>query len=199
MKKEILILNGSINGELGNTFVLLNEVADIITKENHPCEATIVNLVNSRFDYNLFDKILNADIYIFGSGTYWDSWGSPLQSFLEWLTPLEGSSDILGKPSGVVITGHSVGAKGILSRLQGVLSTFGFAIPPMTGMVHTLASQESRKALEGLDFKDEMWSKDDLYIIINNLLEYEKVRKYCNFLSWTNNGSEFCDKVWIKL
>jgi chromate reductase, NAD(P)H dehydrogenase (quinone) len=199
MKKEILILNGSINGELGNTSVLLNEVIDIITKENHPCEATIVNLANTRFNYSLFDKIVNADAYIFGSGTYWDSWGSPLQSFLEWLTPLEGNSDILGKPAGVVITGHSVGAKSILSRLQGVLSTFGLTIPPMTGMVYTLASQESRKALEGLDFKDEMWSRDDLYIIVNNLLEYEKIRSNCNFLSWTNNGSEFCDKVWINL
>jgi multimeric flavodoxin WrbA len=197
MNKEILILNGSINGDLGNTAILLNETSKIIKQLNYVTQT--INLVTERFDYNLFDKIINADAYIFGSGTYWDSWGSPLQLFLEWLTPLEGSGDILGKPTGVIITGHSVGAKGILSRLQGVLCTFGLTIPPMSGMAYTLATQEGIKSLEGSVLKDEFWCLDDLFIIINNLIEYTKVRNQCNILSYTTGGTDSCDKVWVKL
>ncbi len=198
MKKEILIINGSISGEFGNTAILLNEISNIIRSEKYSSNTTIVNLATTRLDYNLFEKITKADAYIFGSGTYWDSWGSPLQSFLEWLTFLEGNPEILGKAVGIIITGHSVGAKGILSRLQGVLCTFGFTIPPMSGMVYTLATQESICQLKDSVFEDEMWCKDDLNIIVNNIFEYEKVREKCKFISYPTGGEDCCDEIWIK-
>ena len=42
------------------------------------------------------EVLAEADGFVFATGTYWDSWGSPLQKFLEETTAFEGTSVWLG-------------------------------------------------------------------------------------------------------
>jgi multimeric flavodoxin WrbA len=161
--KHIIIFNGAIGGAEGNTQKLLERAMQEIKKQKMTCE--MINLCDQVFDIESILK--KADGFIFSSGTYWDSWGSPMQKFLENLTPFEASPLLLGKPVSVLITMHSVGGKEVLSRLQGVLSTMGMLIPPMAGMAYSLAA---KLALESnSSFSEDFWSLEDLNIIIENL------------------------------
>jgi hypothetical protein len=91
------------------------------------------------------------------------------------VTELEGSNTWLGKPAAILITMHSVGGKEILSRLQGVLSTLGLVIPPMSGMVLSLANQLAAETPN--EFADDFWQTPDLEILSHNLLEGMKARR----------------------
>ncbi len=119
----------------------------------------------------MFEKtaklIRDADGILIGSGTHWDSWSSHLQSLLEHATPTEGTDLWLGKPVAIIITQHAVGGKAVLSRLQGVLSTFGCLIPPMSGLVYSLVNQESLRA--NGNGSDDVWCRDDIDTICHNL------------------------------
>jgi hypothetical protein len=91
-----------------------------------------------------------------------------MQYFLEAATEFEASDIFMGKPAAVMITMHSVGGKGVLSRLQGVLNTLGMMIPPMSGIVYSLAGQ---LALETEStFVEDFWSLEDVDIIAHNLM-----------------------------
>lgn len=161
---QVVVLNGSLGGNTGNTQQLLNalyqelegraQISEVILKEMTSFEA-------------LFSLINQSHAFIFATGTYWDSWGSPMQRFLEAATESEGTSLWLGKPAATLVTMHSVGGKGILSRLQGVQSTFGLLVPPMCGMTYSLANH---LALQHPSTSADFWSKDDLNVIASNLL-----------------------------
>jgi chromate reductase len=109
-----------------------------------------------------------ASGFVFVTGTYWDGWSSHLQRFLEEATPTEATSLWLGKPAAVWVTGHSVGGKGVLSRLQGVLGTFGCAIPPMGGLVVTRASELARR--HDPEAARDLFGPADLEVSVHNLL-----------------------------
>lgn len=137
--KKILILNGSLGANTGNTDFLIDHIQIKLKKHNASTEVVhLKDLMEKNLSLNqLKNKLEAADGFVFTSGTYWDSWGSPMQHFLEVSTELEGTNLFLGKPAVVMITMHSVGGKGVLSRLQGVLNTIGLMIPPMTGIVYS--------------------------------------------------------------
>jgi multimeric flavodoxin WrbA len=160
---RLLILNGSIHGASGNNAVVVRHLAKI----HKDIQWDVVHLKKTKYSRTLVSKIEKADAMLFMTGTYWDSWGSPLQKFFEDATELEADPRILGKPAGVCVLMHSVGGKEVLSRLQGVLSTLGFLIPPMSGMAYSLSGQLSikQKNIHAKDF----WTVEDLDIIIENL------------------------------
>ena len=110
-----------------------------------------------------------ASGFVFVTGTYWDGWSSHLQRFLEEATPTEASALWLGKPAAIWVTAHSVGGKGVLSRLTGVLSSFGCAIPPMSGLVVTHANELARAA--DPEAARDLYGPADLEIAVHNLLE----------------------------
>ena len=116
--------------------------------------------------------------FIFATGTYWDSWGSPLQRFFEESTSLEGGAVWLGKPAATLVTMHSVGGKGVLSRLQGVLSTLGVLIPPMSGLAYSQANHLALQSGGDADF----WRVEDLEVVAHNLLAALKLRE--GWRSW---------------
>lgn len=160
---EILILNGSIHGPSGNCGLLIQAL-----KKNHKkIQWNVVHLHKTSFGPGLFKKITKADAVLCLTGTYWDSWGSPLQKFLEDATDLEARPEILGKPLGVCVLMHSVGGKSVLSRLQGVFSSMGFLLPPMSGMAYSLSGQVAlnSKNIHAKDF----WCLEDLDVIVANL------------------------------
>lgn len=113
--------------------------------------------------------LARASGFVFVTGTYWDGWSSHLQRFLEEATPSEASPLWLGKPAAVWVTAHSVGGKGVLSRLTGVLSSFGCAIPPMSGLVVTHANELARA--HAPEAAVDLYGPADLEISVHNLLE----------------------------
>jgi multimeric flavodoxin WrbA len=166
---HILILNGSLGGPAGNTAAVLQPLIACLAAR---CSVESVHLAtDTRTPPELESLLLRADGFVFASGTYWDSWGSPLQRFLEQSTHLEASSVWLGKPAAVVVTMHVGGGKGVLSRLQGVLSTLGLLIPPMTGFLYSLACHLAMGEAPASTHLGDFWQMDDLQAIAHNLLE----------------------------
>ncbi|AZZ38336.1 hypothetical protein CIK05_08960 [Bdellovibrio sp. qaytius] len=164
--KTILILNGSPNGSKGNCNKLIQIIQQTFSKS---VAIKVVHLAESKKQNSLVKNIKDADGFVFVTGTYWDSWGSPLQKFLEDATDLEGTKAFIGKPCAVFVLNHSVGGKAVLSRLQGVLSTFGCLIPPMSGMVYSLVTQLALKNSKSVH-KDDLWTLDDIEMIVQNLM-----------------------------
>ena len=176
--KNILLINGSLGSENGNTAFLINQIKNILAP-NEQLQLSVIHLADSHsIDWN---KALNAaDGFIFTTGTYWDSWGSPLQKFLEDCTAFEGSNLLFNKPASVIVSMHSVGGKGVLSRLQGVLNTQGLMIPPMSGMVFALSTMLAERVTS--TFHDDFWNIDDLQIVVHNLAT--AVLKKDDYLCW---------------
>lgn len=164
--KKIVLFNGSPQGRKGNCQKLIHQIQKSLKSQ---ASLEVIHLSEKRSLKPVLEKFKAADGFIFVTGTYWDSWGSPLQKLLEDMTALEGCVDLLGKPCAVFVLMHSVGGKGVLSRLQGVLSTMGFLIPPMGGMVYSLASDLALKNSKS-SHKDDFWALDDIHRILKNLL-----------------------------
>ena len=161
----VLVLNGSPTGEKGNC----NRLIEFIKKsEAKNLTFKVIHLSDVRKMSSLYKDIAKASGFIFVTGTYWDSWGSPLQKFLEGVTDLEGSESFVGKPAAVFVLNHSVGGKAILSRLQGVLSTFGCLIPPMSGMVYSLVTSLALQNKKSKTHKDDFWTLEDTEMILKN-------------------------------
>ena len=193
--KNILICNGSLGASHGNTQHLIDRVKKTIAEKNHKCEVVqFADFLDKKITLaELKNKLQAADGFIFTSGTYWDSWASPMQYFLEAATSFEASDIFMGKPSGVIITMHSVGGKGVLSRLQGVLNTLGTMIPPMTGMVYSLAGQLAQNTES--TFADDFWSLEDADIVVHNLLESFEVKSH--YRPWPVDHKD-PKRIWIK-
>jgi len=164
--EKISIINGSLGGRTGNTASLLKVARRALkgraeTEAIHLSEVTNASLIR--------ECLKKSSGFIFATGTYWDSWGSPLQKFLEETTSWEGTNIWMGKPAAVIVTMHSVGGKGVLSRLQGVLTSLGCLIPPMSGIVYSMAGHLALQG-EKSGFHDDLWSPGDIKIICNNLI-----------------------------
>lgn len=162
----ILVVNGSPQGRAGNCAALIKT----LPKKYPAYRFKVIHLANDMELPKHLQLMAEADGFLFTTGTYWDSWGSPLQQWLEKMTPYEGTSYFLNKPAAVVVLMHSVGGKGILSRLQGVLNTLGCVLPPMTGLVYSLVSDLALKSKSS--HVEDFWSLEDLSIIFENLLQY---------------------------
>jgi NAD(P)H-dependent FMN reductase len=189
--KKILILNGSLGGNSGNTDFLLKRL-----QKNLPMSEVVhlKDLLEKKISIQeIKTKLESASGFVFTSGTYWDSWGSPMQYFLESATEFEATDIFMGKAAAVMITMHSVGGKGVLSRLQGVLNTLGMIIPPMSGIVYSLAGQ---LALETEStFAEDFWSLEDVDIIAHNLLT--AVNLDTKYKSWPVDHKD-PKRLWVK-
>lgn len=181
MIPRILLVNGSPCGRQGNTSLLLERFACHLQDR-----ALVESLVLAESSDPVFweSQIRAAHAFVFATGTYWDSWGSPLQRFLESLTPIEATDAWLGKPAAVLVTMHSVGGKSVLSRLQGVLNTLGLMIPPLCGWVYSATAQAAIDCVQaGLScqasdasalrqqISEDVWCLADLQVVAHNLLE----------------------------
>ncbi len=197
---SILILNGSPGGQTGNCEVLIRNLGAQIKNNSEwkKDKVQVIQLAEIKWTSvetkKVFASIEKAQGFIFVTGTYWDSWGSPLQIFLENVTPLEGESAFLGKPAVVLVLNHSVGGKGVLSRLQGVLSTLGCFIPPMSGMVYSWVSQQVLKKASVGDAQSDLWSLEDLTQILENFKKALQIQ--VKWTSWPVDRNDY-RKVWL--
>jgi multimeric flavodoxin WrbA len=190
MKNSILVINGSPSGSTGNCAVFIKDIQKRV-KSKH---VDVVHLAESKYSSAFKKKISEATAVVFVTGTYWDSWGSPLQRLLEQMTELEASPAIMGKPCAVFVLMHSVGGKSVLSRLQGVLSTMGFLIPPMSGMVYSLVSDIALKG-KSTHAKD-FWQLEDADLILENLVKAADLN--VNWTTWPVDKKDPRRK-WLKL
>jgi chromate reductase len=191
--RRVVVLNGSLGGERGNTGAVL---AALLTYLRPRCEVEVIQLAtDGRTATELSPNLHGADAFVFATGTYWDSWGSPLQRFFEQATDMEGTDVWLGKPAAVLVTMHSVGGKGILSRVQGVLSTLGLLVPPMSGLVYSLASHIAMHDAPSDPELTDFWQLHDCEIIAHNLLEAAIGGR--NWRAWPIDRGA-ADRLWIR-
>ncbi len=166
MKPKVLILNGSLGGPRGNTSVIVEKMTGLLVGKN---EVDVLHLAEMGSIAGIESNLRSASAFVFTTGTYWDSWGSPLQKFFEEATELEASDIWLGKPAAVIATMHSVGGKEVVSRLQGVLSSLGLLLPPMTAMIYSLANHLALKSGSEDPMAQDFWRLEDLEVVSTNL------------------------------
>lgn len=191
-RKKLLVLNGSIKGSQGNCGKLIKSL-----KKNYASFFQInVSHLKTDSRQQITKKLLNADALLFVTGTYWESWGSPMQKFFEDFTDLEATDAFVGKPAGFVVLCHSVGGKSVLSRMQANVNLFGCLLPPFCGMELSLVTQSvllnDRKNIH----RKDLWHVDDLEVIIRNL-QTAALGTGC-YQTWPVDKQNF-RKVWLSV
>lgn len=192
-RPRVLLLNASAAGAAGNSARLLAKLRGQLASRAELTEAVLAGEGATDFAA-LTPALREADALVVATGTHWDAWSSPLQKFLEDATPSEATALWMGKPAAVVVSEHSTGGKGVLSRLQGVLSTFGCVIPPMSGVVISRSGQMARRhaPAEAEDF----WCAEDLAVVAHNLTE-AAARPRAGWRAWPVDRENF-SATWVE-
>lgn len=172
--KKILFINGSLFGTESNTFDLVEK----LTKFLDGYEIVHLNLSENKRSYVIMKMIEEADGFIVGTGTYWQSWSSHLQKFFEDMGTYEGKKIWMNKPFCTVVTMHSTGGMDVVSRIQTTLSLFGCVIPPMCCIVHSYVNNLAGK----LSSEGNIWDERCLDTIANNLKV--AIENKSNYQSW---------------
>lgn len=188
--KRVLIVNGALGGPYGNTAELLALAEEALS----PAHA-IEHLDLSRHPHldRVLEAVARADGFVFGTGTYWDSWSSHLQRFLEETAHTEGSLLWVGKPGAIIATAHAVGAKGIISRLMGVLNVYGLMFPPMAGLGVTYVNQVAYPAASD-HLRNELWTPADVSTVCHNLAE--ALAGTSQWKQWPTNSGRYGEQ-WL--
>ena len=175
-RPHLLLLNASLAGDAGNTAVLFARARRLLARRATVETLTLAPTPGHITTFaELRPNLAAADGFLFGTGTHWDSWSSVLQKFLEDATPTEGTALWLGKPAAVVVSEHSTGGKGVLSRLHGVLVTLGCTLPPMSGLVLSRAALLAVKHAHDPAATRDFWCETDLRVVCHNLAAAARV------------------------
>ena len=173
MAKRLLLLNGSVRGSLGNTGVLLRRAAAFLPVDWQSESLTLADYEGSVSA--LADRLREAGAVLVGTGTYWGSWGSPLQRFLEVISAYELSPCFLGKPVGAVVSADSIGGLDIAQRLLGAFSLLGCLIPPLSTLVVSRVGVAATQS--DAESNEDVWQPADLEIVVRNLVVAEHLRE----------------------
>ncbi len=192
-RPRILILNAALAGAEGNTARWLARARADLAAAAVLDEAVLAGPGAETFA-GLEPRLRAADGFWLATGTHWDGWSSVLQRFLEEATPAECTDLWLGKPAAVLVTEHSVGGKGVLSRLQGVLVTLGCCLPPCSGVVLSRSALLARRHEPGA--AEDFWGADDLGVVARNLV-LAAGRRRTDWLAWPVDRQDF-NRVWVE-
>lgn len=188
--KRVLIVNGALGGVTGNTGELLALAEEVLSTR---AEVETLDLSRQPSLDRILEAVTRADGFLFGTGTYWDAWSSLMQNFLEVTAHTEGMEYWVGKPAGIMVTAHAVGAKSIVSRLMGVLNVYGLMFPPMAGLAVTWVNQTAYPhATDHL--QNELWTSADVETVCHNLLE--SLEGTHRWRQWPTNSGRHGDK-WL--
>lgn len=159
---RLLALNGSVRGDQGDCADALDTALGFAGD----VDVARVTLAGFRGTVeSMVDDLRAADAFLVATGTYWGSWGSPLQRFLEVVTPLEASEIFLGKPVACVVTMDSAGGVEVGTRLLGTFALLGCQIPPFPLVVLS----RTATAVDGRPGFDDVWQERDLEVLMHNL------------------------------
>jgi chromate reductase len=192
-RPRIFILNAALAGAEGNTARWLARARAGLAQRVELDVAVLAGPGAETFA-SLEERLRAADGFWFATGTHWDGWSSPLQRFLEDATPAECTELWLGKPAAVLVTEHSAGGKGVLSRLQGVLVTLGCAIPPCSGLVLAQSALLARR--HAPEEAEDYWGAEDLGIVAHNLCT-AAARRRADWRAWPVDRKDF-RRVWAE-
>ena len=160
----ILAINGALGGVRGNTARTLAAAIACAPADAQTETLTLAEIAGRSVD-DVVDQVRRADALLLGTGVYWSSWGSPMQRFLELMTPYEASDVFLGKPVGVVVTLDSVGGMDVAARLLTAFALLGCTAPPLPIVVLSRANT----ALRGDAGFVDVWQREDLAPLVANL------------------------------
>lgn len=166
-KKLILILNGSLHGQSGNTARLIAPTMRFLKSEGFDVEVVHLVEVPNFADYE--QLFIRAAGFVFMSGVYWAGVSSVMQRFIEFGTRWEGKSPFLGKSAVYVGSSQAVGGLETIFRMMGIAVMWGCQIPPMGFYMHLRTNQIV--AASGVT---DPWTRDlsqppDLRVVIGNL------------------------------
>ena len=175
---RVLIINGSIRGTSGNSAAIaIKAVKTIQTMEN--AKADILTLSGQLPNIaTVATNLIGYDAFLVVTGNYWNSWGSPLQRFIEVMTVFENTPVFFGKPVACVGTMDSVGGMELAARLHAVFSGLGCWSPPCSTLVLSRVGMEAIKATAGVlaDPNEDVWRLDDLEIVLMNLVRASHIQ-----------------------
>jgi len=171
-KTNILIINGSLRGDKGNSQALAEQARSLIAaRPGAAAEILLLAGLQARVEV-VYGQLCGYDGFLVISGVYWNSWSSPLQRFLEVVTAFELSPAFWGKPVACAVSMDSVGGSDVAARLHAAFSGLGCWCPPCATLVLSRVGQEAIKASEGKanNPNDDVWRPDDLEIVVANLV-----------------------------
>jgi chromate reductase len=185
---RILVLDGSLRPGVGNTARALDLAVE--TWENR---ASVERVALAAYDgtiAELASRVRACDGLLVGTGTYWGSWGSPLQHFFEAMTGYEATDVFIGKPASALVTMDSTGGSEVASRLVGVLTCLGCFAPPFGWMALSrigveLASRDPAAA-------QDVWSHPDVRVLAENLLTASSAARL-PYRAWSVERSEVAE------
>ena len=188
---SILIVNAGLAGNSGNSQVVAEHCRQLLGALGVAHESVVLK---DAAPGSVRAAIARAERLVFVSGTYWGGFSSLLQQLFEDLTPTEATALWLGKPAGVLVTAHQVGAQSVLFRLQGILSTFGCLIAPMSGVVISKVGEALRARAPELCA--DVWGLDDVATALHNLLAAPFVPD--EFRAWPVDREHYTER-WLDM
>ena len=198
-KYTLSIINGSLGGRTGNTFNLIKKLKKTVHKIDPEIKVRIIHLAPNFNWPHVRKYIRTSDALIFCTGTYWQSWGSPLQHLFEKMTEIEGKKHLLGKPAGAIVTMHSVGGQEVASRIQGVLCSLGCVLPPFSGFAYSYADHVAhRSRYHGKKLMDDVWHIEDTHSLVFNIIEYMKGTNKWKVWDFLDTDAYDPTSIWLK-
>ena len=188
MTLRVAVVDGSLRPGEGNTARALAVVTRALSKDVTVDPLGLATYAGTVEE--LAARLRAANALLFGSGTYWNSWGSPLQRFLEVMTPYEATDVFAGKPASVVVTMDSTGGGEIAARLSATLVCLGCFAPPFSWM--TLSRVGTALAKRDPGATRDVWGTDDLAVLAANLEEATRKQTSSrgSFRAWTIERTE---------
>ena len=187
--KKIVVLDGSLHGKAGNTYGVTEELLKLL-----PGYFEIEHIeLKDVADFGTLETVLrDAYGFIAATGTYWQSWGSPMQRFFEYATRWESTDVFLGKPLCCIVTMHSLGGMEVLGRLQSNFNLLGTSIPPQCSFVYSHVNQ---MAGTHADSKD-VWDFDCLPSVAHNF--QQALDNTHQYIAWEVDRGDAVSPLWLK-
>lgn len=182
---HLVVLDGSLRPAEGNTARALS-----LACAAWEGLATVDRIALASFDgtvAELAGRLRAADGMLVGSGTYWSSWGSPLQRFLEVMTAYEATDVFVGKPASAIVTMDSTGGSEIAARLAATLVCLGCFTPPFGWMALSRVGVELAARDPGAT--RDVWGPADVGVLAANLLVASRGPRL-SYRAWTIDRAE---------
>jgi chromate reductase len=188
---HLVVLDGSLRPGTGNTARALDLACAVFA---HEASFDRIALAAYRGTVaELAGSLRAADGLLVGSGTYWSSWGSPLQRFFELMTTYEATDVFLGKPAAVIVTMDSTGGSEVAARLVATLACFGCSTPPFGWMA--LSRVGVRLGEEHPEATRDVFGPADVRVLAENLVVASCAPRV-QWRAWDVERVEPSDRAW---
>jgi NAD(P)H-dependent FMN reductase len=182
--KKLIIINGSIRGMAGNSGKIVSQGLSYLNALEN-VTATVLTLTDEMPSIDETCSLLTQqDAFLVVTGNYWNSYGSPLQRFIEVMTAFEHTPCFFGKPVACAVSMDSVGGVDIAARIHAVFSGLGCWSPPCSTIILSRVGLEAIAATQNQadDPNEDVWRLDDLQIVLQNLVLASSIKS--DWSSW---------------